>query len=116
MLHPTPRPNLAIQRRTLHRHPPIRRIKPDAPDGRGPAGDGAGDVDLAEEGRDEEVDVLAGDGPEAEHGEGGEGGHGAAIVVAGDADDGGVELGGDVGVGVAGGEGGTARVVGEVEG
>jgi hypothetical protein len=44
--------------------------------------EGIGDTDGREEGRGDEVDVLAWVGEEPEHAEEGEGGHGAAIIVA----------------------------------
>lgn len=53
--------------------------------------------------------------PDAHHGQAGEAAHGAAVVVAGDADDGVIELGRDVEVRYFGRDGGASGVVGEVD-
>lgn len=96
MPNPTLRIRPPIQRRALDILGLIRRVKVLHFDNRPPAIPRA-QPHFAEEGRGEEVDVLACDGEETHHGEAAKGAHGA-VVVAGDAGEGGVEEGGDVSV------------------
>ncbi|KAI7514910.1 glycoside hydrolase family 92 protein [Hortaea werneckii] len=53
--------------------------------------DGIGNTPFLEEGRRDKIDVLARVGEESHHGQRDEGSHSAAVVVAGDADERGVE-------------------------
>jgi hypothetical protein len=61
---------------------PVARIKVHIPDPSDFPCDRRGDIDGFEEGRGDQVDVLAGVWEEAEHAEGDERAHGAGIVVA----------------------------------
>lgn len=100
-----------VQRRVLDIEIGVGGIEVDVADGRCVAGLSVGDVDFREEGWGDEVEVLAGVGEDAHHGEGDEGAHGTGIVVAGYADQSGVELGWDVGMDSVRGPSWSAGVV-----
>lgn len=91
---PAPGPRLSVERRALDVLGLVRRVKVDHPDD-GPLAVPGPELDLAEEGRREEVHVLPGHGEEAHHGQPGKRPHGA-VVVARDPREGGVEQAGDV--------------------
>jgi len=111
MTQPILRIRLPIQCRTLNIHILILFIEVLVYNRSFFAGELVGDGDGLKERGCDEVDVLAGVGEDAHHGEGGEGAHGARVVVAGDAADGAVEVAGDVAVRAEAGEGGAAGVV-----
>lgn len=96
MLEPVPRIRLPIQRRGLDVNVLELRVVVDVSDGRRVARLAVLDGHGLEEGRRDEVHVLAGIGENTHHGERREGAHGAAVVVARDPADRVVELRWDV--------------------
>lgn len=111
MTDPIPTIRHPIQPRALDIYPPIAGIEIDIPYRGSLIRHRVGDTNRLKERRDDKVHVLPGVREEAHHREDGEGAHGARVVVAGEAGGGGVEGGGDVGVGAGGGEGGAGCVV-----
>lgn len=112
MRQPTLREILPIQLRTLDVDILIPSIEVDRSDGRSVTRMRVSDVDLREEGRDDEINILPAHGVETHHGKSGKRAHGAGVVIAGDTVEGVVEGAGDILVGVLGRE---TRAAGEVE-
>lgn len=96
MPNPILRIRLIIQPCALNIYILVPFIKIHIPDGSGFIGELIRDANGFKEGWDDEVDVLAWVGEEADGGEESEGGHGAGIVISGQAGEGGIEAGGDI--------------------
>lgn len=111
MRYPSPRVRLSIQCRTLNVDILISGVEIHVPYRRRVTGKGIGEVDLGEEGWDDQVHVLATHGIQPHHRQRREAGHRPRVVVSWDAAGRVVEAAGDVLVRVLSGEPGTACVV-----
>lgn len=100
MRQPRLRIRLTIQFRTLDVNVLVACVEADVANRGGVAIQRIRDAHFWEEGRNDEIHVLAAHGEEAHHRQRGEAAHCARVVVAGDAADGVVEAAGDVLVGV----------------
>ena len=116
MIDPIFRVRLPIQPRLLHIDSLILRIEINVLHRRDFTRLPIRDADLFEERWCDEIDVLARVREQAHDAQRREAAHGAAVVVAGNANESGVELAGDVAVGAAGGEAWAAGVVVEEDG
>ena len=96
MRDPVPCVRLTVQSRALDIDVLVLRVEVDVSDRGRFVGLLVLDADLLEEGRGDEVDILAWIGEEPEQAEDGEGGHGTTIIVARETCIADVEAGGDV--------------------
>ena len=111
MLEPILRVRLTVVRRVLDVDILVLGVKVDCCDYRCLTRLRACDVHRGEEWHADQIHVLPGDGEDAHHGPDSEGAHSTGVVIAGDTDQGCIELAGDVGVHRFSGKAGPLEVM-----